>query len=321
VARTIRLSDNDILIAQKAAEINNRSIAGQIAHWMHIGRIVEQSPSYDHSRVSAALSAEISYDEMSATEQDVFLDEFFQSMRTLSDDDEAAFLAEIARKEEPFTYGGFSSGDANFLAEHMRQADCKLDAEFKDKLASVAAAGNLDALGEPGFTLLFFAVFTGKEDFVRALMKAGADPAVSDAQGNTAVHMAARLDNSLILKEILSSRPEAATLVNENTGISALMEADCRLENLELLLRSGANLDYQDKAGNTALYLANTPRHFEVVKMLLKGGADPNIKNRGGTSFVDLFIKLNPDILTDSAQQEHQNIGKILADINKRGGR
>ena len=44
-------------------------------------------------------------------------------------------------------------------------------------------------------------------------------------------------------------------------------------------LINGVNLNYQNKQGNTALYVASKEGNTFLVKMLLQNGADPKIPN------------------------------------------
>ena len=55
------------------------------------------------------------------------------------------------------------------------------------------------------------------------------------------------------------------------------------LEGAQLLIKQGANLDAQTKAGDTALILAGwSTNNFELVKLLVSNGANLNIANNNG---------------------------------------
>lgn len=45
----------------------------------------------------------------------------------------------------------------------------------------------------------------------------------------------------------------------------------------KMLLKAGANKNFQNSAGNSALHFAASCGHHDVVKLLLSQGADPNI--------------------------------------------
>jgi ankyrin repeat protein len=52
----------------------------------------------------------------------------------------------------------------------------------------------------------------------------------------------------------------------------------------KLLINSGADLNYQDKNGNTALIYCVYYNNIKLLKLLIKSGADLNIKDNNGSS-------------------------------------
>ncbi len=94
----------------------------------------------------------------------------------------------------------------------------------------------------------------GNEDFVKMLLLAGVSPNATDSfAGETALHHAA-------------GHPR-------------------RLGILQVLVRAGANLNAQDKGGQTALFTAAIVRNNAAIRALLEAGADPWVrKNTGETA-------------------------------------
>ena len=158
MASTVRLSDADIAIAKEAAELNNRSTAAQISHWMKIGRIIESSPSYDAGKVEAAMRAEIAYDDLSAEEQDVFLEKFHDQMREFSAEDEAAFLAEISARQDDDPGGIFSHDLLNKLAEAIQDPKSEDGIAVNTLAQEIIDGGLINKQGEQGFTLLMLSL-------------------------------------------------------------------------------------------------------------------------------------------------------------------
>lgn len=69
-------------------------------------------------------------------------------------------------------------------------------------------------------------------------------------------------------------------------------------EIIKILLKAGADVNIQDNKGNTALlygYYSNT-NHITCLKLLLQAGADPNIKNKNGLTALDEYQKSNPGL-------------------------
>ena len=65
------------------------------------------------------------------------------------------------------------------------------------------------------------------------------------------------------------------------------------VEAVEILVKSGANVEVKDRLGNTPLICAAIHGHHEVVKLLLNAGADPDVKDNRGKSALHYAIIRN----------------------------
>ena len=92
MAQSIKLADDIMKIVRRESELQSRSIAGQIAHWVRIGRAIEKSGNFDHARITAALAGDIETTVLTDEEKDVWLDSFVEKMGQPGPD-EAAFFA------------------------------------------------------------------------------------------------------------------------------------------------------------------------------------------------------------------------------------
>ncbi len=79
-AQSVKLPADIMMLVRREAEVQSRSVAGQIAHWLKIGRAIEQSASFDHARVVAALEGQLDTVELSAAEEAAWLDAFTRKM-------------------------------------------------------------------------------------------------------------------------------------------------------------------------------------------------------------------------------------------------
>jgi predicted Fe-Mo cluster-binding NifX family protein len=93
---------------------------------------------------------------------------------------------------------------------------------------------------------------------ISKLLELGADPNVLHAQDMTAMMYAAKLGSS--------------------EGWKAAVEHS------ELLIKSGANVNLVNTAGETALMLASQSGNIKLVNLLIKSGADVNVINKVGDS-------------------------------------
>ena len=61
----------------------------------------------------------------------------------------------------------------------------------------------------------------------------------------------------------------------------------------EILAEKQANINIQDKAGNTAIHLTTITKkgYYDIISILLKNGANPNIQNQDGNNPLDLAVE------------------------------
>jgi hypothetical protein len=91
MAQSIKLGDDIMKIVRRESELQSRSIAGQIAHWVRIGRAIEKSGNFDHARITAALAGAIETTDLTDEEKDVWLDSFVDKMGKPGSKEEAFF--------------------------------------------------------------------------------------------------------------------------------------------------------------------------------------------------------------------------------------
>jgi len=93
MAQSVKLSDDVMAAVRREADLRSRSVAGQITHWLRLGRAIEQSRSYDHGRVTAALEGRLDPGDLREEESIAWLDAFATRMSEPSAT-ERAFFAE-----------------------------------------------------------------------------------------------------------------------------------------------------------------------------------------------------------------------------------
>ncbi len=102
--------------------------------------------------------------------------------------------------------------------------------------------------------------------------------------GTTMLHTAADRGHNEIVKALLDAGADPN--FQNRSGDTALHEASKHHGNKEIvkaLLDKGADPNLQNRSGNTALYEASAFQgSYEAVKVLLDAGADPNLQNRSG---------------------------------------
>lgn len=91
MAQSIKLADDIMKIVRRESELQSRSVAGQVAHWVRIGRAIEQSGHFDHARITAALAGQIETTALTSEEKDVWLDSFVEKMGQPGADEKSYF--------------------------------------------------------------------------------------------------------------------------------------------------------------------------------------------------------------------------------------
>lgn len=91
MAQSVKLGDDIMKMVRSESELQSRSVAGQITHWLRIGRAIEKSGQFDSARISAALAGKITTSELTDEEQAIWIDSFVEMMGQPGPEEEAFF--------------------------------------------------------------------------------------------------------------------------------------------------------------------------------------------------------------------------------------
>ena len=180
---------------------------------------------------------------------------------------------------------------------------------------------DLNATNKKCHTALMMACDKGNIDGINVLMKAGADPNIVDADGYNCLHFVVLRGCSIDVLQKITEHGADVNAVNKN-GVTSLMMASekgnvdfinvllkdgadiniadadgdtclhisvlqgCSIEVLQTLIDHGVDVNAIDEKGDTALMLASEKGNVEFIYLLLKAGADPNIADGDGNTWL-----------------------------------
>lgn len=91
MAQSVELSAEVMALVRLESDLQSRSVAGQITHWLRIGRAIERSGVFDHRKINAALEASLLPEELTAEEHVVWLDAFMEQLAVPSEAEQSRF--------------------------------------------------------------------------------------------------------------------------------------------------------------------------------------------------------------------------------------
>jgi len=160
---------------------------------------------------------------------------------------------------------------------------------------------HVDETDANGRTALHIAACEGQVEAVKLLLGHGASPSIRDNYHNTPLNDAVRHCHDEIAG-ILRDQQQVLTYPGKKPGfIMCKFAAEGNKEQLKRLIVNGIEVNESNYDQRTALHLAASEGHVDVVEYLLEKKADANFRDRtGGTP------------LSDALRHKHERIQEIL---------
>lgn len=158
------------------------------------------------------------------------------------------------------------------------------------------AGADAAVVNKCGETALHLAAKYGQVLMVEVLLEAGMEVNIPDLDGNTILHLAADYGSGILVQALLSAGadPTRANKRGETALHLAVKYGQTSLT--KSLLEAGAETNANSKNGYTPLMLLAGGRAeiSENAAMLLKAGADPSLKNKRGETALHLAAESGP---------------------------
>jgi len=167
--------------------------------------------------------------------------------------------------------------------------------------AALAHGASIEASGRDGLTPLLVTLLNFQPSAFAALLRRGADPNRTTANGESAITVASILPDRTYLEAVMrhGGRSDVCDSRQRTPLILAIQRR--RVENVRLLLESGAAVNVADARGDTPLmhaFQGLTP-DAAIVRALLERGARSDIPNPAGFTAKDYASTFrDPTLLT-----------------------
>lgn len=188
---------------------------------------------------------------------------------------------------------------------------------------------DIDKKNSAGKTALILATIWSREEVVRAILAAGADPNITNNRGSSALHEAAFKGIPSLVNLLLEHGAKVNLSTNRNKTPLYFATLNQFYPVIKQLIQKGADVNYPDVDGRTPLFIACTGGYTSVVEYLLLHDANPNIKDREGRTplmdavsgnhkkIVRLLIQHGADIdALSSDQQTARNIAEENGNVS-----
>jgi ankyrin repeat protein len=162
-----------------------------------------------------------------------------------------------------------------------------------DRVALALRAGaDLEARDTRRRTALLLAATRDRVDVARLLVAMGADPDALDDRHDTPWLVTGVTGSVAMLEALLPAGPDL-TIRNRYGGVSLIPASERgHVEYVRRVVRTGIDVDHVNDLGWTALLEAvilgdGGTRHQEIVRILLRAGADRSIPDKDGVTALE----------------------------------
>jgi len=138
---------------------------------------------------------------------------------------------------------------------------------------------------------IFEAAAVGDTSHLRSLLRDHPDLVCTySADGFTPLHLASFFSQPAAAEELLKNGADPNAVATNGSKLAVINSAAAsnNAELVKMLLRDGANPDAQQQGGFTALHAAAQHSNTEMIQALLDSGADASLRSADGKTAADM---------------------------------
>ncbi len=145
---------------------------------------------------------------------------------------------------------------------------------------AISAGTDIDTRDRTGYSALHWAAQNNRPDCVRALLQAGAPVNAVSLYGTRPIESALMGHSTESVAALLAAHADLGPALDERREpVVVLAAAAGEPKALQMVIESGADVPARNAQGQSALHRTI---NAENVRILLKAGADPNVRDNGG---------------------------------------
>jgi uncharacterized protein len=142
----------------------------------------------------------------------------------------------------------------------------------------VRQGADVNYVGQEGITPLVWVMADHNKAAVEKLLKLGADPNKRLDNGNSPTWLAAGRDDPQMLELFLKYHGDPNIIGDRTTALEVAVE-ESQIKNIDLLVKFGADLNHEDRTGDSAATWAVAMGSFDIAAHLLDLGYSNNLRN------------------------------------------
>ena len=149
-----------------------------------------------------------------------------------------------------------------------------------------------DLVGQENTNRIIKAIEVGDVGLLKELINPSNINTILNEQAENPLTLAVKHQNVIIVQFLLDQKANPNFIVHGRNLLMYSVQQE-KVSIARLLIQRGAEINYADSLGNTALMMAATSNNIRFAKLLIRNGAFLNVRNKKGYNARDFAIRSN----------------------------